>query len=257
MLVVIGCGNLARSDDGAGVEVIKRLVEHHGDKPDLKLVDAGTSGMEVMFQVRGASHTIIVDACRSNSDPGAVFHLPGNEATTANEPSFTQHGLRWDHALYAGCRMFGDDFASHTEVYLIEAQSLDFGIGLSTAVTRGVERVVNEIEKQIAASPYATSDTGVWLRNGRLHLSNRAYDHYLHGCPMVGLLARDDAWWLLPLRGGAGGLQVKLRNAKGDRVIEAQEFFRGQGLEDSDELRRLILTEDPDRGALRIEFPVA
>jgi hydrogenase maturation protease len=146
MLTVIGCGNPARSDDGAGVEVVRRLGTH-GDlrANSMRLIDAGTAGMDVMFKVRGAERVVIVDACRSGSDPGAVFRVPGDELKASQHPAFTLHGLRWDHALYAGSRMFGDDFARHTDVFLIEAASLDFGIGLSDAVERGVERVVAEI----------------------------------------------------------------------------------------------------------------
>jgi len=124
MLVVIGCGNLARSDDGIGVEVVRRLIERFGAQDlELRLIDAGTAGMDVMYQVRGAVQVIIVDACRSGSEAGAVFRLPGNEAQTPAEPGFTQHGLRWDHALYAGGKMFGADFLRHVEVFLVEAKS--------------------------------------------------------------------------------------------------------------------------------------
>jgi hydrogenase maturation protease len=254
MLIVIGCGNPARSDDGAGVEVVHRLLARLGANNDtLRLIDAGTSGMDVMYQVRGAKRVIIVDSCRSGSEPGAVFRLPASEAQTRGEHGFSLHGLRWDHALYAGSRMFGEDFLRDTEVFLIEAQSLDFGIGLSAAVEQAVERVIGEIEIVVKAR-VAEACGDVWLQRGRLHLSSAAYERYLQGCPAVALLVRDADWLLLPLRAGAGGLQVKLRNARGDRVIEAQGFFRTQGREDSERIEPLRLHDDPDRGALRIEF---
>ena len=254
MFAIIGCGNPARSDDGAGVEVVHRLMARLGKgDDDVRLIDAGTSGMDVMYQVRGASRVVIVDACRSGSEPGAVFRLPGSEAQTRAEHGFSLHGMRWDHALYAGCRMFGEDFARDTEVFLIEAQSLELGIGLSDPVQAGVERVIGEIEVRLKARKADTGDE-IWLHNGRLHLTGAAYERYLHACPAVALLARDGDWLLLPLHAGAGGLQVKLRNARGDRVIEAQEFFRTQGLEDSERVQPLRLHDDPDRGALRLEF---
>ena len=254
MLVVIGCGNLARSDDGIGVEVVRRLIERFGAQDlELRLIDAGTAGMDGMYQVRGAVQVIIVDACRSGSEAGAVFRLPGNEAQTPAEPGFTQHGLRWDHALYAGGKMFGADFLRNIEVFLVEAQSLDFGIGLSAAVERGVQQVIAEISVLIRArEPAANAE--VWLQNGRLHLTSAAYDRYMDSCSIAALLACDDAWLLLPFRVGAGGSQIKLRNTRGDRVIEAQEFFRAQGLEDSAQLRRVCLHHAPEQGAWRIEL---
>lgn len=143
-LAVIGCGNPARRDDGVGVEVVREL--RSLAREDVELIDAGTSGMDVMFRVRGAKHVVIVDACRSGSTPGAIFRLPAREAMTPAEHGFSLHGLRWDHALYAGSRMFGESFADHAEVILIEAGDVGFGLELSDAVRSAAERVVGMLE---------------------------------------------------------------------------------------------------------------
>lgn len=97
----------------------------------------------------------------------------------------------------------------------------------------------------------------VELRAGRLYVPVATYERALVGYPAVALLARDDAWWLIPLKGGAGGLQLKLRTARGDRVVEAQEFFRAQGLEDTHEPRTLELEFEPSRGAFRLAVPAS
>ena len=94
----------------------------------------------------------------------------------------------------------------------------------------------------------------LWLQNGRLHLSAAAYERHLRACAAVALLERERQWLLFPLASGAGGLQVKLRNPRGDRVIESQEFFRAQGLEDSPRPRPLRLEPDHSQAALRIEL---
>lgn len=140
-LAVIGCGNLARCDDGVGVAVVRELRERR-PPADVDLIDAGTAGMDVMFRVRGARQVVIVDACRSGSAPGTVFRLPAREAMTPVERGFSLHGLRWDHALYAGTRMYGDSFADHAEVILVEADDLGFGLALSPAVQAAAARVV-------------------------------------------------------------------------------------------------------------------
>ena len=149
--VVIGCGNPTRSDDGVALEVIRALRrEHPALEQHAELIDAGTAGMDVMFRVRHAARVIIVDACRSGSEPGAIFRLPGREALTPQAPDFSLHGLRWDHALYAGTRMFGADFADRTEVLLIEAGSLEFGIGLSDPVQQAVAKAVALVAGMLA-----------------------------------------------------------------------------------------------------------
>ena len=94
----------------------------------------------------------------------------------------------------------------------------------------------------------------VWLRNGRLHLTCAAYERHLRACPAIALLVREGRWLLFPLASGAGGLQVKQRNARGDRVVEAQEFFRAQGFEDSPRPRELRVRDESEHGALCIEL---
>lgn len=151
LLVVIGCGNLNRSDDAAGVRVIQQLRLEFADAlpPGVKLFDAGTGGMEVMFQARGASRLIIVDACRSGSDAGAVFRLPGSEIDTVHRPAYSLHDFRWDHAVHAGRRIFGGAFPDDLTVYLIEAGSLQLGIELTAPVSRAVTQVCGHIAQSI------------------------------------------------------------------------------------------------------------
>lgn len=148
-LTIIGCGNPVRSDDAAGVAVVQAL-RRHALPADVTLIDAGTSGLEVMYTVRGARRVIIIDACRSGSEPGAVFRLPGREAMSPVAPAFSLHGLRWDHALHAGCRMFGSGFVDQVEVLLIEAASLDFGLALSVPVQAAVDKAVQLLLQDVA-----------------------------------------------------------------------------------------------------------
>ena len=151
MLVVIGCGNLNRCDDAAGVRVVHCLRERFGASvpSGVKLFDAGTGGLEVMFQARGASALIIVDACRSGSDPGAVFRLPGSEIDTEHVPGYSLHDFRWDHAVHAGRRIFGAEFPGDLTVYLIEAGSLQLGTELTAPVSRAVDQVCERIAQCI------------------------------------------------------------------------------------------------------------
>ena len=54
MLTIIACGNSNRSDDGVGVVVALSLQHHLRACPysNVRVFDAGTGGMEVMFQAR-------------------------------------------------------------------------------------------------------------------------------------------------------------------------------------------------------------
>jgi hydrogenase maturation protease len=153
-IAIVACGNPNRRDDGAGLEVLRllRSDETLAIRDGVaRLLDAGTDGMAVMFAAKGCRMLIIVDASRTGSEGGAVFEVPGAELEQPPRSSFTLHDFRWDHALYAGRQMFREDFPSEVKVFLIEAESVDLGIGLSANVS-GAARKVAERIRDIAAS---------------------------------------------------------------------------------------------------------
>lgn len=151
MLAVIGCGNSNRCDDGVGVFVAQSLQRRllQGPRADVRVFDAGTGGMDVMFQARGAARLIIVDASTSGSPPGAIFEVPGEELQRKHAPSFSLHDFRWDHALAAGRLIFREQFPTDVSVMLIEAQSLAYGLELSAPVRAAAERVIARLAQII------------------------------------------------------------------------------------------------------------
>lgn len=151
MLVVIGCGNPNRSDDGAGSVVVQKvsdfLVRH--PNPHVQVFDSGTDGMGVMFKARGATSLIIVDASQTGSDAGAIYEVPGEELQGKPPHSMNLHDFRWDHALFAGQQIFSQDFPKDVTVYLIEAGNLSLGLELSPLVAKSVDRVAEKVIARI------------------------------------------------------------------------------------------------------------
>lgn len=152
LVAIIGCGNPNRRDDGAGPEVLRLLrAAQPGGEHGVRLLDAGTDGMAVMFAAKGCQSLIIVDACRSGSEAGAIFEVPGAELEQTPPASFNLHDFRWDHALHAGRQIFRSDFPSDVTVFLIEAETVDFGIGLSERVAEATIKVAGKIAARIGA----------------------------------------------------------------------------------------------------------
>jgi hydrogenase maturation protease len=146
-IAVIGCGNPNRSDDGVGPHVVRALSARAACADErIRLLDAGTDGMGVMFAARGCRSLIVIDACQSGSDPGAVFEVPGAQLEQERAPSFTLHDFRWDHALFAGRRIFGAAFPADVTVLLVEIETAAFGLELSPSVAKAAEKVADRIE---------------------------------------------------------------------------------------------------------------
>jgi hydrogenase maturation protease len=142
-IAVIGCGNPNRSDDGVGCEIVRELRSRAMfDASQVHLLDAGTDGMSVMFAARG---------CRSGAPSGAIFEVPGAELEAQHQPALTLHDFRWDHALFAGRRLFGESFPARVTVFLIEAATLNVGIGLSPCVAEAAKNVASRVDALVKA----------------------------------------------------------------------------------------------------------
>ncbi len=148
-VAVIGCGNPNRSDDGLGPRVID-LLRSRSLPANVALFDAGTDGMAVMYRARGVSSLIVVDARAPESAPGSVYEVPGDVLEAVPPQSYNMHDFRWDHALYAGRRIYGDAFPSDVTVLLVEAESLDLGLGLSPRVESAAVRVADRIAGMVS-----------------------------------------------------------------------------------------------------------
>jgi hydrogenase maturation protease len=107
--------------------------------------------MDVLFQAHGAHKLIIIDASSSGSEPGAIFEVPGRELENCAAPSYTLHDFRWDHALYAGRKIWADDFPADVAVFLIEAETLGYGFELTPRVTQSADVVTRRIAALITA----------------------------------------------------------------------------------------------------------
>lgn len=157
MVVIIGCGNLLRRDDGVGPLLIRRLWDL-GPPPGVRLADGGTAGMDVAFQIEGATELVVVDACRTGAVPGTIFEVPGEELETPPLQAMNLHDFRWQHALAFGRWLLKDRFPERVTVFLIEAETLEPGIGLSPAVEQAVERLARELLRRVGNDGYARGD---------------------------------------------------------------------------------------------------
>ncbi len=91
---------------------------------------------------------------------------------------------------------------------------------------------------------------GLRLRGGRIYLDAATSDTFFPQREAVTLYRRDDDLYIIPLQDSAyGGFLLKIRTSAGDRVVDAEEFFREHGLDGTAE-RALVATWRADSAAL-------
>jgi hydrogenase maturation protease len=230
-LLIVGCGNLLRGDDGVGPILVRHLWER-GIPEGVRLVDGGTAGMDVAFQMRGAARVVIVDASATGAKPGTIYRVPGDELGDLPPlQGLHTHSFRWDHAIAFARWALTDDCPDDITVFLIEADSVEFGADLTPAVETAMARVLAIIDDGYLsplrpAAPTAESELTVeFTDDGYLRLGARLAAARFPTNATVGAV-REQELWLLPLRGPrSGGLLLKQRNAAGDRAVLVRELL--------------------------------
>ena len=247
-VLIVGCGNLLRGDDGVGPILIRHLWER-GIPDGAQIVDGGTAGMDIGFRMRGARKVVIVDASRTGAEPGTVYRVPG-PAVEQLPPleGMNTHSFRWDHALAFAHWLLEDEYPEDVTVFLIEAERVDPGAELSPAVRRSMERVIEIIEEEFLAElgppgrPTVEFTADGYLRMG----PDLAARHFPGGSAVA--VRRAGELWLYPLRGPqAGGLPLKQRTPAGDRSVLVRE-----ALDDRVPVGTRTAVWDGLHGALRI-----
>ena len=98
-----------------------------------------------------------------------------------------------------------------------------------------------------------TAQRTVSVVRGSIYLTREICDAYFPNVHSVALIVRDELVLIMPLiQESAGGLILKVRNLRGDRVIQAQEFFRDKGFEEDFREQNLAVCWSSEWSALAL-----
>jgi len=141
--LVIGVGNPWRGDDGAGIEVARRLggVAFEGD------------GVGLIGVWEGADdEVVVVDAGGSSGTPGTIPRFDARAAPLpARSLRSSSHHFGVADAVELARSL--DRLPPALRVYAIEGQHFGAGRALSPAVRRAVDEVADELRHADAPAP--------------------------------------------------------------------------------------------------------
>ena len=145
---VIAVGNPLRADDGAGVEVVRRLAGRV--PPEVRLIELGGEPAELLDAWNELGTAVLVDAVRTGGEPGTVHCFDAStEPLPARTGSASTHGLGLAEALELG-RALGR-LPARVVVVGIEADDRTMGGELSRpvqdAIEDAAETVLAELER--------------------------------------------------------------------------------------------------------------
>jgi hydrogenase maturation protease len=156
--LVLGLGNPILTDDGVGIQVVRRLAarvahsESTNPDPDLTLAEASVGGLRLLDALAGYERVILVDAIQTaEGRPGAVYRLhPGD--LLASRHSGSSHDLTLPAALDLGRRV-GMALPRDEDISILAVEVddvLTFGEECTPAVAAAIPAVVQMVGDDIA-----------------------------------------------------------------------------------------------------------
>ena len=137
-MLIIGCGNRDRGDDGAGVMVAERVREL-GAKAEICTGEA----LALIEVWNGTDDVVVVDAVVTGAPAGKVWLWDGGQVRIQESLSLSTHGFGVAEAIRLARVL--DRLPKRLRVFGIEGQRFDVGVDISPEVLRAVEEVAKQI----------------------------------------------------------------------------------------------------------------
>jgi len=146
-VLVLGLGNILLSDEGVGVKVVEELQRCYEFSDSIEIIDGGTMGMELLPYFDDRSHILIVDAVKTDNEPGTIVRIDDPPAFFSTKISPHQIGL----ADVLGVAAITDNLPRNLTLFGIEPQEMTTGLDLSPAIAQNLNRLVDMVVAELEA----------------------------------------------------------------------------------------------------------
>ena len=140
--LVIGVGNLLRTDDGVGIHLINKLSK---TDTEIDTFDAAMGSIEILEAMKGYERVIIVDSIDTGVEPGTIYRV--NLASGEKPPVITHsHGTDIHTILELGRQLYGDGMPKDIILIAIEAEDTTT---INDKLTKRVQEAMDEVLQKI------------------------------------------------------------------------------------------------------------
>lgn len=151
-VLVLGLGNVLCGDDGAGVVAVHKLRRGWKMPPDVRVVDGGTLGLDLLALVAASDAVIIVDAVRATAPAGTLVRLAGDEVAPAVYERLSPHQIGVAD-LIAGAALC-DSYPGDVVIVGVVPATTDVQLGCTPEVSANLDALVDSVLGELAARGY-------------------------------------------------------------------------------------------------------
>ena len=148
-VLVLGIGNVLMQDEGLGVRAVERLQERYHLPPEVRAVDGGVMGLELLPYLEDAERVLVLDAVKTGRPPGSVVRLEGQDIPVALALKTSIHEVGLQEVLAVG--RFRGTLPTRITLWGMEPACMEVGIGLSPTVSTALDDLVQAVAKEVGA----------------------------------------------------------------------------------------------------------
>jgi hydrogenase maturation protease len=146
-IALLSLGNLMRTDDAIGILTLRTLAESNLLPPEVRVIEGGTLGLDLLDSLRDISHLLVLDAVDTGTTPGKLKRFEGRQVD--NLPVSKSVHLLGFSDLMGALRLID---AAPEQVVLLGVQPACTGWGtvLTSAVETALGGLIESTQKQLA-----------------------------------------------------------------------------------------------------------
>jgi hydrogenase maturation protease len=141
--LVLGLGNILLGDDGVGVRALERLQSLYDFPEELRVLDGGTLGLDLLPYVEDADRLLLIDAVQAGQEPGTLLRLEGEEVPSFLAVKLSPHQMALPDLL-AAARLRGR-YPSEVVLWGVQPGSMATTLDLSPPVAAQVDVLVDRV----------------------------------------------------------------------------------------------------------------
>ena len=148
-VTVLGIGNIILRDEGFGVRAMEYLEEHYSFPQEVRLLDGGTLGPELLHFVTGTQHLLILDAVSGDGAPGTAYRFEDDAIMAHFQEKVSSHEIGIQDVL--AWLTVTDRAIPNVVVLGMQPYDLSAGLTLSSAMEAALPAFAQRAAEELRA----------------------------------------------------------------------------------------------------------
>lgn len=144
-VIVLGIGNILRSDDQLGARVIADLGEY--ERRDILTIEAGTAPLHYLSELSETENLIVVDIIAGNKKPGEIYHFSSQDRPAQQKNKTQLHNLSLNQLISLAQEI--NDLPQSIYYYGLQGADWSWGTSLSSPVKKALPKLISLLEAKI------------------------------------------------------------------------------------------------------------